>query len=667
MPLLLLLASCGEAAPAPRLSRAALPATVHFQTSWPGPAQPNCDPTPPSATGVAPAGGPAPTQALAVGAGLLAYADCDEVSVSSNGGVSWTQHLLPVDLTGLGITGPGHLIGLGQSPVLGLPQYQLRSTNAGASWSVTRTSLSGATAPDSVACSATSGVCVAYTPLVDSWESYCAPGMGAPPPPARQPTPVLVRDRGGSWTTLRGAPSNFLANSATVTASGVVAVAGSVGGAGILLLWTSASSAPTEAIRSPIPLTAVSFRGAFGMVVGGNQDESSCWDSVDLARDQEQIVYATSDYGRSWNLTLESHRAHYPLTGVLTTGPGTALIEAGFSGGVETSCGNIIGGCLRILLATADSGRRLTGYGTAARPGLLQGVQLLAGSGSEAVLALAGNQLLRGERGGTTWTTVAPLSAPTASADFFQGTEAGVVSVDIGDQPPVQLETSDGGRSWQRGPKPDPYVGEITWASPRVGYGIADNGRLVETTDRGGAWRSIPFRYTHDQVYQLHFQSPLIGWAELEVGRTTSLIATRDGGRHWTNLGRVAPSTVSIAGLVAGGTEEFVLVGLNRWELAGAALKAAAAQLVRSGQITAVAIQPGGFVWAAGSHDGHGWLEVTGGHGHSRRYRHLPWNGIPSEIGFTTASFGWMVVDGQLFTTRDAGVMWAQITVPATY
>jgi photosystem II stability/assembly factor-like uncharacterized protein len=88
--------------------------------------------------------------------------------------------------------------------------------------------------------------------------------------------------------------------------------------------------------------------------------------------------------------------------------------------------------------------------------------------------------------------------------------------------------------------------------------------------------------------------------------------------------------------------------------------------VARLGQITAAAIQPGGFVWTVGAHDGRGWLAVTGGDGHSRLYRNMPWGGVPSEIGFSTHSFGWMVVDGQLFTSRDGGVTWSELTLPMT-
>ncbi len=153
--------------------------------------------------------------------------------------------------------------------------------------------------------------------------------------------------------------------------------------------------------------------------------------------------------------------------------------------------------------------------------------------------ALYNGRLLWTDSGGVSWKDITPSleTEDTISSVFFLGTSYGWVTISRQTQSSLALaSTADGGQTWQK-----------------------------NAVDAAGQFLSLPLVWSGTSY--VFFLDSTNGWIELQ--RTSSsnfkdgiLLATRDGGKHWTELPQpptvdkmtwISPSAGWIAGGVLGG------------------------------------------------------------------------------------------------------------------
>jgi photosystem II stability/assembly factor-like uncharacterized protein len=234
----------------------------------------------------------------------------------------------------------------------------------------------------------------------------------------------------------------------------------------------------------------------------------------------------------------------------------------------------------------------------------------------------------------------------------------------------VTLRTSDGGRSWTLSPAPVPTgLGSPAWVSLKVGYEVSVRGQLLRTTDAGRSWQKLRWPYSRDQPSLVYFQSRDVGWAQVG-GRDVLLVMTTDGGRSWRKVGTgLHPDWA--AALSQGRTEEQLRLSTHGWVLtAGGPKVEAHHKLAHWKDPGAAALQPGGWIWVAGSLEG---FTPTGcgacgpvlwlgnGSGAMWQYRSPDGTAQISSIGFASHQRGWLIAGGSIYTTKDGGRAWSPI------
>jgi hypothetical protein len=151
------------------------------------------------------------------------------------------------------------------------------------------------------------------------------------------------------------------------------------------------------------------------------------------------------------------------------------------------------------------------------------------------------NRLLRTLDGGETWTvaSVSPLTrerwasiSGLAFADSSQGWACG----STGDQGPIVLRTSDGGRTFQPSTGLPRDIGPCygVYFRRSVGLWIYGGGFVLHSSGGGKSWEQPPdvTRLGIDSVYSAFFFDDGRGWL-VGHGPGWSVLSTTDFGQHW--------------------------------------------------------------------------------------------------------------------------------------
>lgn len=199
--------------------------------------------------------------------------------------------------------------------------------------------------------------------------------------------------------------------------------------------------------------------------------------------------------------------------------------------------------------------------------------------------------------------------------------------------------TTDGGAAWKRqyrGAQGGEMVA-VTFLDATRGWalGRTDSRQFVlRTSDAGATW-AIWSRAKIDRVTDIAFATSKRGWYSERWG---DVLATADGGVHWTLKGTVPVVSGKVSAMVAAGSRTLYAVGLQR--PAGPPPD-----------------PPGthGAVWKttdAGAH----WTEQT-----------IVAPGCLRDVRFVDALRGWAVGDGgAVFATSDGGAVWTAQTSGTT-
>lgn len=661
-----LTSGCATAA---RTQPSRLPRAVLFQVIPTPGRQPDCG-NPAGGSGVAPAGGPLVNYVTAEAPGGEAFADCNLVATRPDGSSQWHFHHLQMDVMGLSVLSDGRVLGFGFNPAgTSVTWSMVSGPVASGRWTATRLTGIGPSTYDSLSCSLSGQVCVAFPAPDVVWEGLCpTPVMGAPTPPPATPTgPVFIYRPGSGWAAITGLPANLSTMTGAVTSDGAIILGGSEDGRGVIL--TSENQGLTFVPRAtpPAPVTAIAANSQRVVAVGGTP---SC-DFGPTTDGDTQEIYSSSASGTSWTKDLDLTATSAPLTGVALTGSGSAVIAAGS----PTQCGLADDGfCFQEIAEAPPSLTSLV------RPAHFDQLELVsfAASGSR-VLAVNSQGLL--EAGAPSlgrWTVQGAVTEPALeNVNFFPSHPTmGVAELSLGSET-AAVETDDGGFHWTSGPvQPRSAAGPIAWASFRVGFAVGQDPKagLLVTTDGGHHWRPYSWPGDDEEVSWLYFQSPKVGFAALDTaGGMMHLIATSDGGRQWRPVAhsdqKLADLPADIAAVRSGGETTIAVLREWGWRLITDGRTVSTTTFRGPVAVSAVALQPGGLVWAAGTSS---WwyapspilLVSAGGH-RGRRIGELPFDSAPQEMEFSTARDGWMVDQGQLFTTQDGGLDWKQVPLRA--
>lgn len=644
------------------------PRSLQFAPLAANQAGPNCDPVQISASSLEPAGGPAPTYVVASGDSLQLFADCTRIGVSSNDGTSWVVRHVPVDIFAATISASGTILALGFLPGDNAI-FQLESSDRGGNWTRYQLTGSSPSSSDALTCSPSALECLAFPSLMDSWSDYCPTdtAMGVPPEPPRPDLPTFLYRSGHGWEELSALPAGFLVNGAAISSLGTIWMAGQVGNKGELISSSDEGTQFHLALSSSIPLSGVSFDGGQGMVVGGS--------AVCLQGNQQpeaEVSYSSSDSGASWTPELDTSAGSESLTAVQLVAPGVAYATGTYHDSNDGSCGGTsYSNCFSQLLVTRDDGQTwVSTWGRSQLP--FYGLQDFAAASANELVAVANAGLVTSRDGGANWIYRPELGAPdVTSAQFFTiDPSDGLALAEVGPAD-VTLRTKDGGRSWTLTPAPIPTgTGSPDWVSLTVGYEVSVLGHVLLTTDAGRSWHRLNWRYAGDEVGLVHFQSREDGWGAVQLGGTKELlVTTRDGGRSWRRVGTSVNPQLT-AELSQGGNEEQLLLSSHGWSLSVDGLKVEAHQLAHWKDPGAAALQPGGWIWVAGSLEGFTstgcgacgpslWLGNS--KGAMWQYRSPDGAAGISAIGFASHQRGWLIAGSSIYVTRDGGKDWSPI------
>ena len=647
----------------------AIPRSLSFSTPQPLAPAPNCQQEA-VGTGVQPAGGPSVRYVADSGPGGQLFAWCNLVAVRPSSSQPWAVRHLGFDLAAAAVLGDGGVLGLGYQFAGGFLRFlTVQGSVSGTSpWAAVPISGAHPSTYDSIRCDPAGNLCVAFPGALTLWSQLCPQGgMGEPSPPtALTPLPLFIYRSGGTWSQLTSLPSSGVFASATVTGAGDVIVGGSRGHTGLLEESSDQGLSFKLTASPPYPVAAVASAGQLVVAVGGSL---GCV-AGPAAPAAGQQVLRSPDGGLAWRTQLLDPRGRYPLTAVSLSNTGRAAVGAG----IDPQCASgPIQGCYAQLFTIGASATLTTPTGIAVDP-----AALAAGPGDQLLAVTPQGLLLTSPDGSGAWQLESQVTpAELTGVHFFPGHPSeGVAETQVGASV-LSLQTSDGGIVWSPGPTlPAAAAGQVAWGSPRVGYavGAGGSGRLLKTTDGGHRWRQLAWPGQELQVISLQFQSPSVGWAAVYAGQgSAELLQTTDGGAHWLPL-RLAqftppPGSPDFAAIETGGQTTVAVLyewGWRQWT-GGSPPRS---RSVRGPEVPqAIAIQPGGVLWAAGVKDwwyrpaGEVWVGTASSG--PRELGGLPANSAPDAVGFAGAQAGWMVVNGALFRTRDGGLRWTELPVRA--
>ena len=180
------------------------------------------------------------------------------------------------------------------------------------------------------------------------------------------------------------------------------------------------------------------------------------------------------------------------------------------------------------------------------------------------VIALLGAISTQALGGGNEWPTYANLRSVAFAADGLHGWAVG----DSG----IIVATADGGRHWTRQTSPtSENLQSVAIAADSLhGWAVGDGGTIIATADGGGHWtRQTSPASASEFLSSVAFAADgLDGWA-VSVGSGPGslggiIIATADGGRHWTRQTSPTPEAGLLSVAIAADGLHGVNVGSSR-------------------------------------------------------------------------------------------------------
>jgi photosystem II stability/assembly factor-like uncharacterized protein len=283
-----------------------------------------------------------------------------------------------------------------------------------------------------------------------------------------------------------------------------------------------------------------------------------------------------------------------------------------------------------------------------------------------------GGTVLATKDGGATWAAQSSGTTRLLNSVAFCGASTGWAVGEGG----IILGTADGGATWKR---QDSHVDGTLFAVACVdakhAWALGQTGSdfttiVVSTADGGATWTVMPAGTTRS-LRAISFVDASHGWA---VGEFGTIMATVDGGRHWTSENSGLSEDDELYGVAfsdpvhgwavgdhapAGSNRGIVLVtddGGRTWTK----LRLAAPAVGFLG----VSVLDSELAWAVA---GNSVLQTANRGGTWRTQSTSGWNDL-SSVAFCTSNVGWAVGDqqsastmsGVVFGTSDGGVTWVK-------
>jgi len=159
-------------------------------------------------------------------------------------------------------------------------------------------------------------------------------------------------------------------------------------------------------------------------------------------------------------------------------------------------------------------------------------------------------------------TVVSLTESPRVEGLLYAGTDDGVVQV-----------SEDGGESWREirefpGVPDMAYVSDLeaSWHDDDTAFAVIENHKsgdflpyVLKTTDRGATWTSISSDLPESGIAYTIAEDPVVPGL-LFVGTEFGVHVTRDGGKHWVEMGSGLP-TIAVRDLVIQARESDLVVG----------------------------------------------------------------------------------------------------------
>ena len=361
-------------------------------------------------------------------------------------------------------------------------------------------------------------------------------------------------------------------------------------------------------------------------------------------------VLATSDGGRSWSVLDAGGRRFQELA---YPAPGRAY---GLTYG-------------HVLWASTDGGRTWTKV-RAFTPSVAAFSQGLDFTGADAGWVAVGSTLYTTTDGGVYWASHTAPCARGFSAGPVDATHGYLLCVGepgMGAQAKAMYVTADGGGTWTQvavaqwpgaasrvGLPAAGYASDLVFLSPNVGYLSEERGGLYQTDDGGRTFRQL---LESDGAEGMAWPSAAVGY----LAANGAVVTTDDGGATWRQVYPALSPTESVVftsaargiGLGTSWDPQAVLAtadGGRTWTMVGR----------MPGIAMRLTLQPHGVVWAyegglfRSTDSGRTWTAVT----------QIPprGGGAVQGLAFPSSAVGFAEDNqGQMFRTGDGGRTWSPL------
>ena len=562
----------------------------------------------------------------------LAYAYNNIVAMSPDGGAHWhtTTFSASTELLRLSFASrsTGYVFGYHVSPVASLPLVWV-THDAGQTWT-------------------SHTLAQANIPWLTSTLVFNAAGTLAvvTPSPGWTPSGGPAYLFNGQTFAPLPLPGDFEAFDGLFDGSALY-VAGQEGTGGAVLASFDGGRRFMPVLRTAVPLTGLGLNGTAITAVGGVHQPKGL--TPPLA---SEVLYQSSDGGHTWRLVYQATDQHAALSRIFWTPSGVGYALTG------TTPEGANGQGYSALLMTLNGGRTWSRVlGSSAPTG---GIASCVNR-QEQVWCLDNGLLLASQDGSRQWVLDwGTAGAPVLSANLFGVDMAsGVLTVNLGMGVYTLRKTTATG-AWRLGPAPP-----VPWASPdfvtlETGYAVTGQ-TLLRSTDGGRHYHlvKLPGSPIAGSYGPSDFVSTRVGWMVEQAGPRNVLYRTSNGGGSWQDVAAV-PALLGINflnsrdGLIWSGNQWAATVdGGRRWHWHHAP---------SSDIVQAAAWNPDGSIWVVLAHPrvnapstAHILIQEADGQIVRDAF---PASLEVSTLQFLSANTGYMVANGLLLRTTDAGADW---------